>query len=276
MNNVEIGIIGGTGGIGRWFADHFRKEGYGVHCTGRQSGMRIPEIAARCRVVIVSVPIAATREVIDQVGPLLPEDSLLMDFTSLKEGPVQQMLNATRAEVVGCHPLFGPDRPSLEGQNVILCPARGERWLRWTERLLVKAGARVTLTSPETHDRMMALVQGLTHLETVLMALTLRESGEQPSSLEAFSTPVFRTRQAIAGKVLAHPALYAGLIAGNPQMAAVLEVYEGQLARLKKRILEGDTAGMAALLEEADPVPDTPPEPAGKSNASREIPEGGH
>ncbi|MCE5282009.1 MAG: prephenate dehydrogenase/arogenate dehydrogenase family protein [Deltaproteobacteria bacterium] len=266
MNNVEIGIIGGTGGIGRWFADHFQKEGYGVHCTGRRSGMTIPEIAARCRVVIVSVPIAATMEVIDRVGPLLPEDSLLMDFTSLKEASVRRMLNATRAEVVGCHPLFGPDCPSLAGQNVILCPARGERWLRWTERLLVKAGARVTLASPQTHDRMMALVQGLTHLETVLMALTLRESGESPSSLEAFSTPVFRTRQAIAGKVLAHPALYAGLIAENRQMAAILDIYEEQLTRLRKRILEGDAAGLAALLEESGPLPDTP-EHAEKGNA---------
>ena len=131
--NFEIGIIGGTGGIGRWFADCFGKAGYRVHVTGRREGISLPELAARCRIVIVSVPIGATPEVIRQVGPLLPEDSLLMDFTSLKEDPLREMLAAARGEVVGCHPLFGPDCPSLEGQNIILCPGRGKSWLTWLE-----------------------------------------------------------------------------------------------------------------------------------------------
>ncbi len=144
---------------------------------GGREGMSLPELAERCRIVIVSVPIAATAEVIRQVGPLLPDDSLLMDFTSLKEEPVREMLAATQAEVIGCHPLFGPDCPSLEGQNVILCPGRGNVWLAWLEAFFAKGRARITLTNPKEHDRMMSLVQGLTHLETLLMGLTLKDSG---------------------------------------------------------------------------------------------------
>lgn len=255
MDDLEIGIIGGTGGIGRWFAVLFRKEGYPVHPVGRREGLSLGELAARCRIVIVSVPIAATPEVIRQVGPLLPEGSLLMDFTSLKEEPVREMLAATRAEVVGAHPLFGPDCPSLKGQNVILCPGRGETWLGWLERFFTRGGARVTRTSPGEHDRMMSLIQGLTHLETLLMGLTLREAGVDPSSLEAFSTPVFRTRQAIVEKVLANPALYAGLIAGNRSTPAILEIYERNLARLKALLLNRDAEGIASLLKESPPTP---------------------
>ena len=44
---------------------------------------------------------------------------------------------------------------------------------------------------------MMSLVQGLTHLETLLMGLTLRASNAAPEAIEAFSTPVFRTKRAI-------------------------------------------------------------------------------
>jgi len=36
MKNIQIGIIGGTGGIGRWFARFFKKEGYAVHVSGRK------------------------------------------------------------------------------------------------------------------------------------------------------------------------------------------------------------------------------------------------
>ncbi|MBW2650637.1 MAG: hypothetical protein JRC66_06445 [Deltaproteobacteria bacterium] len=56
MKNIQIGIIGGTGGIGRWFANFFKKEGYVVHVSGRRTGMSMDEMAERCQVVIVSVP----------------------------------------------------------------------------------------------------------------------------------------------------------------------------------------------------------------------------
>ena len=249
MNKFAIGIVGGTGGIGKWFATFFAGEGYPIHVTGRSTGMPLPELADRCRVVIVSVPIAATIEAIRRVGPHLPEESLLMDFTSLKEEPVREMLKATAAEVVGCHPLFGLDCPSLAGENVILCPGRGERWLKRMEGLFTKGGARVTVTTPAEHDRMMSLVQGLTHLETILMGLTLRDAGVEASALDTFSTPVFRTRQAIVGKVFgARPELYAGLIAGNGNMPKILEIYEKNLSALKSLILAGDAAGIAALI----------------------------
>jgi len=249
MGQFEIGIIGGTGGIGKWFAPFFRGKGYPVHVVGRREGMPLPELAKRCRVVIVSVPIAATLEVIRLAGPHLPEDSLLMDFTSLKEKQVRAMLESTAAEVIGCHPLFGPDCPSLDGQNVVLCPGRGKRWLGWLERLFARGGARVTVTTPAEHDRMMSLVQGLTHLETILMGLALRESGVAPSTLDAFSTPNFRTKRAIVEKVFSAPELYAGLLAGNPRVAAILGRYERTLSRVKKLVLSGDAAGLAALMK---------------------------
>jgi prephenate dehydrogenase len=250
MNDFQIGIIGGTGGIGRWFAAFFTGEGYPVHVVGRKKGMSIPELAESCRVVIVAVPIAATLEVIRLVGPQMQKGALLMDLTSLKEEPVREMLKATAADVVGCHPLFGPDCPSLAGQNIVLCPGRGDCWLNWIEGLFTKGGARVTMTTPEEHDRMMAFIQGLTHLDTILMGLALRNSGVEASALDAFSTPVFRTKRAIVEKVFgASPELYAGLLAGNKNMPGILERHERNLSLLKGLVLKGDAAGIAALMK---------------------------
>ena len=248
MNGFEIGIVGGTGGIGRWFAGFFRREGYQVHVTGRSAGMPLPELAARCRVVIVAVPIAATGDVIRAAGPLLPADSLLMDMTSLKEAPIREMLVATEAEVLGCHPLFGPSCPSLAGQNIVLCPARGDGWLGAMEALFTKNGARVTIATPEEHDRMMALVQGLNHIETILMGLALRDSGVEASTFEAFSTPAFRTKRAICEKVFGAPELYAGLLAGNPYLPEIIERCERNISLLKGLVLSRDAEGLAALM----------------------------
>ena len=249
MKQFAIGIVGGTGGIGKWFAAFFAGEGYPVHVTGRITGMSLPELAAACQIVIVAVPIGVTLDVIREVGPLLPEETLLMDLTSLKKEPVRAMLAASRAEVIGCHPLFGPDAPSLAGQNIVLCPARGGRWLDFLQGIFVKNGARITVTAPAEHDRMMALIQGLTHLDTVLMGLTLQDSGVEPSELAAFSTPVFRTKQAVIEKVFGpRPGLYAALLAENPNMPKILEIYEKNLSALKRLILAGDAAGITALI----------------------------
>jgi prephenate dehydrogenase len=118
------------------------------------------------------------------------------------------------------------------------------------EGLFVKGGARVTVTTPEEHDRMMSLVQGLTHLDTILMGLTLRDSGVEQSKLDAFSTPVFRTKQAIVEKVFGlRPEMYAGILTGNPEMPQILEYYEKNLSRLKNLLQHGDTPGLAALLK---------------------------
>ena len=250
MNGFEIGIIGGTGGIGKWFADFFTGEGYKVRLSGRTKGISIPKLAASCRIVIVAVPIAATLDVIREAGPLLPEDALLMDLTSLKEEPVRAMLAASRAEVIGCHPLFGPDVPSMNGQNIVLCPARGGIWLGFLQEIFVKNGARITVTAPAEHDRMMALIQGLTHLDTILTGLALRDSGVEPSELEAFSTPVFRTKRAIIEKVFGpRPGLYAALLAENPNMPALLEIFERNFLIVKEMILRGNTTGLEALLK---------------------------
>ncbi len=250
MNDFSIGIIGGTGGIGKWFADFFTEEGYTVHVAGRERGLPAAELASLCRVIVVAVPIAATLSVIEKVGPHLPADSLLMDLTSLKEESVRAMLAATSASVVGCHPLFGPDVPSMQDNNIILCPARGEHWLSFLKKLFAGCGARVTIASPEEHDRMMSLVQGLNHFNTLLMELVLRDSGMAQTDIEAFSTPIFRTKRALGAKLFgANADLYAAIITKNPHIIKVIERYEQNLSLIKGLIAERNTRGLAELLK---------------------------
>ena len=44
MKQITVGIIGGNGGMGRWFADLLQKEGYPVHVWGRKSAMTINKL----------------------------------------------------------------------------------------------------------------------------------------------------------------------------------------------------------------------------------------
>jgi prephenate dehydrogenase len=248
MNEFPIGIIGGTGGIGRWFASFFQKEGYTVHVSGERIGLRPPEMAAACPVVIVSVPIGVTQAVIGEVGPHMKQDSLLMDLTSLKAAPVQAMLDAAASEVIGLHPLFGPGVQSLEGQNVVLCPARGERWIPWVREVLGNRGANLIETTPERHDEVMAVVQALNHLDTIVLGLAIRRSGIAREVLESFSTPLFRGKLAMIDKVFSRPELHAEIITANLHTAGMIGLYSEILDRVGRIAIKGNAADLAALM----------------------------
>ncbi|MBN2567998.1 MAG: prephenate dehydrogenase/arogenate dehydrogenase family protein [Deltaproteobacteria bacterium] len=249
MRDFEIGIIGGTGGIGRWFANFFTGEGYTVHVTGRQSGMSLDDLARICRVVIVSVPIEITMEVIPDIGPRMKHDSLFMDFTSLKAEPVQAMLHHSSSEVMGCHPLFGPDVLSIKDQNIVLCPVRVDTWSQWPKEMFENRGAQVIETTPERHDEIMAVVQGLNHFNTIMMGLTLRDTKTDIREIKRFSTPTLNAKLAIIEKIFKNPRLHCEIIARNPDIGNMLDLYEKNLSQFKKLIAEGDTEGMTALLQ---------------------------
>jgi prephenate dehydrogenase len=244
-----IGIIGGTGGMGQWFARFLIREGYPVLVSGSKTGPSLDDMAGVCPVVVVSVPIGVTCEVIRKVGPLMRKDSLLTDLTSLKTEPVRAMLESSPSEVIGLHPLFGPAEPSLAEKNVAICPARGEKWLPWLRGLLERNGARLVETTPERHDEIMALVQGINHLDTLVMGMVLMESGLDPAVIERFSTPILKTKMGIIQKVFSHPDLYARLIVQNPHLPRMMDLFERKFAELKSVVEKGCPEDLRRLIQ---------------------------
>lgn len=251
MKKIKIGIIGGTGGIGRWFAQYFQKEGLEVEVCGRTSGPDLPALTRECPIVIVSVPIAATVDVIERVGPLMPERSLLMDFTSLKTEPVQAMLRVSSCEVIGLHPLFGPEAKTLAGHNLVVCPARTQKWLPYVLKLFRRGRARIIETTPERHDEWMAQVQVLNHLNTITMGLALRRSGFDLQELQPVATPAFEAKVDLMKKIFGPNArLYAQIITHNPFVDRVFGDYQKSLQELKKWVRRRDDEGLRHRIEE--------------------------
>jgi prephenate dehydrogenase len=252
MKDAVIGIVGGTGGMGSWFAGLLQKDGYTVHVWGRKSVMNINDLVKLCDVLVISVPISATASMIQKVGPLLNENKLLMDLTSLKKEPVKLMLASTSAEVIGCHPLFGPLLADIAGKNVVLCPARGHKWLTWLRVLMQKSGLVVIEKSPEEHDKMMVIVQALNHLNTVTLGLVLADTGIEIAEIHKFATPIFQTKMEIIKKVFTeNPGLYTDIIAQNPLTMNMLDLYEKTLADIRALVQSGDGTQLKEAIEKA-------------------------
>lgn len=248
--------------MGRLFADVFARAGHAVTVSGRHAGPAPEDLARGCEVVVISVPIAATAEVIRRVGSAMAPDALLTDLTSLKAEPVREMLAAAECEVVGMHPLCGPQVSSLAQQNVVLCPGRGERGLAWLRDLLTTEGASVVTTTPEIHDERMAVVQGLNHLDTLLMGTMLARAGVPAADLAPFTTPAFRTKLDLVQRMARMPDLYARLIADNPQVRPLVAACLPSLEEVLAVATAGDASALTRLIEAAGAALDggqTPP-----------------
>jgi len=238
---MKAGIIGGTGKMGKLFAGVFKRAGYDVLVSGRSTTHSNLQLAEQCDLVIVSVPIHKTAEVITAISPVMREDQTLCDLTSLKVLPVKAMLGS-KARVIGLHPMFGPTVSSLRRQTIIACPARtDDQTLADLLTVFRNEGAEITITTPEEHDRMMAVVQGLTHFVTLVMADSVRRIGMDIEKARAFTSPVYRIELSLAGRLLSQdPSLYADILQQNPFVPEVLAACTASAADLREIVGTGD------------------------------------
>lgn len=237
--------------MGAFFHRVFEESGWEVAVSGRTTPITAKDLASRCDVIMVSVPIRETVCVIKSLAPLLSEDQVLCDLTSLKVGPVQAML-ASSARVVGFHPMFGPTVKGLDGQTIIATPARCDQ--ESLDRILAvfrSQGATVTISTPEEHDRIMAVVQGLTHFVTLGMAETMRRVGMSPGDTLAFMSPVYQMEMGLIGRLLSQdPGLYADILELNPYVPPVLAACENALSSLRGIIEAGDTGAFEKVFRD--------------------------
>lgn len=230
MKKLTVGIIGGNGGMGRFFDRIFKKHGHDVLISSRRTELTSRELALRSDVIFISTPVEAALEIAKEIGPILREDQLLADFCSQKEAIVKCMVENTKAEVVGTHPMFGPTVQILKGQNVILCPGRGTRWLEWLEEIFGAEEAVLTRMDGKQHDTFMALTQGLTHLMSVALARTLQRLDINADEAMKFATQVFRLKLDLIGRLFALDiSLYNSLMGKNPYVPKVLDVFRESL-----------------------------------------------
>ena len=212
--------------MGSWFAELMERQGFTVLRSDLGTELTPQAMTVRCDVVVVSVPIAETLKVIREIGPLLPENGLLMDLTSVKKAPLEAMLEHSAAQVVGLHPLLGPEAGFNSGGRVVVCPGRGESGLSWITQVLQASGLTPVHLDAEEHDRMMGLIQGANHFSTLALALAVNRSGFEVSNLSRCATETFRERLERIRFMMEQPVeLFGSLLMDNPAAAEFSERY---------------------------------------------------
>ena len=222
-------IVGGGGQMGRLFEKMLTLSGYQVRILEQHAGM-----------VIVSVPIHVTEQVIGKLPPL-PKDCILVDLASVKNGPLQAMLAAHDGPVLGLHPMFGPDSGSLAKQVVVWCDGRKPEAYQWFLEQIQVWGARLHRISAVEHDQNMAFIQALRHFATFAYGLHLAEENVQLEQLLALSSPIYRLELAMVGRLFAQdPQLYADIIMSSERNLALIKRYYKRFGEAIELLEQGD------------------------------------
>ncbi|HEC32339.1 MAG: prephenate dehydrogenase/arogenate dehydrogenase family protein [Deltaproteobacteria bacterium] len=218
-----IGIVGGKGEMGRFFAHFFQNKGFRVEVSDLDTPLSNRELVELSDIVLFSVPLHLAEKIIEETVPYTRQNQLLMDVSSLKEKPVKAMLKS-EASVIGLHPMFGPQVSSIKGQTIIACPIRIDKEKKQSVyRLFESSGARIKETTPEEHDKMMSIIQVLIHFSTIIMGRTLREMGVSIEESLDYTSPIYRLEMNFIGRLFAQdPALYGAIGMLNPHSEEVL------------------------------------------------------
>lgn len=252
---MQVAVIGGTRGLGKWIANFLQKRGCQVTITGRNSllGEAIAskietsytsnniEAASKAEIVILAVPIDVTPQTIKEVAPHMRKGSLLVDVTSVKEKPAElmQQYASEGVEVIPAHPMFGPRVRSLDGQVVVLTPQKNGNWYQKVVDFLEKEQARVLVTTPETHDRMMSIVQGLTHFAYIAVASAIERMQVDVKDSRKFASPIYSLMLDMIARIVAqNPYLCYSIQTNNRYIPEVHEAFLETFHDLKSMVNE--------------------------------------
>jgi prephenate dehydrogenase len=273
---MRVAIIGGSGKMGRWFAEFLKHDGKEVIIYGRdeeklrkaagqigvEASTDLSSAVKGADTVLLSVTINNFEQVARQLQPLIKPGQIVIDITSVKTSPVaamQKYLGA--ASILGTHPVFGPGAKGIRNQNVVLTPASDKEaaLAGRVKQFLEKSGARVSVMTPQEHDEMIAVILGLAHFIAIVSADTLLNF-KHLKEMSAIAGPTYKVLLTLAESVLTEdPELYASIQMNLPRMPEIEEVFlkssrtwaemvqnkdtgafVGRMNTLKNRIAEAD------------------------------------
>ncbi len=264
---MRILIVGGAGAFGSFYAKLFSENGFkvcisdidtsfgkaickenGFNWVGKNPKMEDFDI------VIVSVPNDAAPNVVKEVGPLLSKGTLLVDFCSVKTPVVKEMkkISGLGLELASIHPMHGPRVKSIAGYPVVCVAVKPGKKLEAIKEFFEKNNANFIFATEEKHDRLLSVVQGLTHYSQFVSAAVLNDLGVDLKETARFGSPNYRLFLSLMSRtILQNPEMYAQLQLSNPYNREVWDSFKKQGEELSQLCKKGDVEALRKRIVES-------------------------
>ncbi len=210
-------VIGGAGLMGRWLAEFMDNQGYEVlladpclDADGQARFHRWQDAPADVDVILIAAPISRTATLIEELSDVGTR-ALVVEIGSVKTPLLSALRRGADAGLRLCamHPMFGPDTTLLSGRHVLLMDVGVPAAVDDAASLFSDTMAEVLRLPLEQHDRLIALVLGLSHLINIAFFAALAESGVPAEQLAGISSTTFKRQLDVARAVAAeNPELY--------------------------------------------------------------------
>ncbi len=267
MINMNIGIIGGTDGLGKTIITYLNDE-FDIGISGRdhQKGRKVASIydveyyesnidlAKNSDVLIISVPMNFTAGVIREVADHMKDGSVLIDVTSVKEEPskVMEEVLPPNVEFIPTHPIFGPRTVNLDNQIIVLTPKQKGSWYEKVYNYLKSKNMEIIETTAENHDFMMSIVQVLTHFSFICTASAMEKLKIDIGETEKYESPIYNLMiDMIARIVSQNPYLTYFIQTMNNNGENIRNTFADAVIELKEAINNGDESTFVEIANRA-------------------------
>lgn len=273
MLGKNLTIIGGSGGMGKVFGEFFKKCGFKITIHARNLEKlkivahefdinyesSLEESVKDADIILVSIPITSTASMIQKISPLLKKNALLIDITSLKNTVVNTMKKIIKVYPINClslHPMFGPGIKDMKNYVIIVLKVGGtENYDDLVNELITLFelnGLLITETTPEIHDRRIALTLGVPHMFNILFLNLIRMSKEPLTELTKYTGTTFLLQKVFAESIIQREReMFGEIQIENQEFHKVLNLLESLIKEYKKIIQKKNTPKFNQIFNEA-------------------------
>ena len=273
----QLGLIG-CGLMGSSFALALQRAGLVEHVRGFSPSPATTALALKMGVidsvansaadaatgadlVLLAVPVAATRATLEAIAKVIGSDALVMDVGSTKQDVVlgaRETLGQRLPCFVPAHPICGKEVSGVQnadvdlyaGKKVILTPLAetAPAQVALARQLWQALGSHVSQMNPAAHDAAYAAVSHLPHLLAFAMMHSLQAQAEGEQYL-ALAGSGFRDFTRIAAS---EPAMWRDiLLANRDELLAQSRMFQDSLQALEQLITAGDAAQLHSAIRQA-------------------------
>jgi len=268
----NITIIGGSGGMGKVFGKYFQNHGFVVTFYARNEDklkkaatelnvnyeLSLEKSVKNADMVMISIPINSTSDMIRKIGPFLKKNALIFDITSLKYAVMKALTEVKNEFPVNCislHPMFGPGISDMKNYVMMVLKVGGtDQYEIVINRLLElfrSDGLIITETLPEIHDKRIALTLGVPHMLNILFLNLLKSANEPLNELTRFTGTTFLLQKVFAESIIQREMeMFGEIQMENQEFLKILELFENLLHKYKKIIEEKNVIGFNELFSQ--------------------------
>ena len=221
----------------------------------------IKTACANADLVIIAVPSLTVERILEELKSVVSEHTVITDAASVKSTIVDAVINTfgkVPVNFVPGHPIAGSEHSGYsassaelyQGKKVILTPLDNtdEQAVNLVTALWQSLGAEVLTMSVKKHDSILAATSHLPHLLAFSLVDTLSQQGES-EEIFRYAAGGFRDFTRIASS---DPQMWHDIFMANGEaVVEVLDVYMGDLSRLRQAVLDKNSDDLKSTFKRA-------------------------